>query len=91
MLRCRLRPAWTFLARVVFCILTAINLVLLGLFGSTWPWLNLAWLSLPGFVWWLHVEQRTLQRLVALFVERAAQPLKLLKVDESGNRVRGKT
>ena len=86
MLRCRLRPAWTFLARVVFCILTALNLIVLGLFGSTLPWLNLVWMSLPGFVWWLHVEQRTLQRLVALFVEQAARPLKLLKVDGPGKQ-----
>ena len=88
MLRCRLRPAWTFLARVVFCLLTAASLILVGLLGGRWPWLNLVWISLPAFVWWLHVEHRTLQRLVALFVEQAALKLKLRKVEGSTNRGR---
>jgi len=82
MLRCRLEPAWTFLGRVVFCLLLGLNLSVLGWFGRSHPLLNLLWFVLPGFVWWLHREQRTLQRLVGLFLQQAAESLELIRVPD---------
>ena len=80
MLRCRLVPAWTFLARVVFSLLLAVNLSILGLAGRSYPWLNLIWFTLPLFAWCLHREQRNLQRLVGLFLEQTAAGLRLVRV-----------
>jgi len=33
-------------------------------------------------VWWLHREQRTLQRLVGLFLQQAAESLELIRVPD---------
>jgi len=79
-IRCRLRPRWSLQARVAFWSLLGLELLVIGVFGRTFPWLWLLLLTLPVFVWFLAREKRNLQSLVAVWLDGVAQPLGMLKV-----------
>ncbi len=80
MLCCRLSARWSLQSKVVFWALFALQLLALGLLGSSlkWPWLIL--LSLPLLGWLLHREKRSLQSIIVVFLDDLAKELKLVKV-----------
>jgi GT2 family glycosyltransferase len=84
LIRCRLRTAWTLLARMTFWSMAGVELLILGFIGpsSPWPWLLL--LTLPAFGWWLGKEENDFQRLMAVFLDKVAGDLGLLKVEQNG-------
>lgn len=68
-LRCRLRPRWALQARVAFWGLAGLELLVLGLVGTRWPWLWLILLTLPLMVWLLRRQQRNLQSVIRVFLD----------------------
>lgn len=79
LLRCRLRARWSLPAKVVFWSLAGFELLVLGIVGRWIPWLWLLLLTLPAFAWYLHAEQRTLQSLIAVFLDELAKDWKLAR------------
>ena len=80
-LRCRLRGRWSLRAKVAFWGLAALELVVLGFVGRSRPWLWLLLLILPLSASFLHREQRHLQSLIVLLLDRLAKDWKLAPVD----------
>ncbi len=83
LLRCRLRARWTLPARVTFWSLVGLELMVIGMAGPDVRWLWLILLTLPAFVWWLSKQQRDLKRIIAVFLDKVAEELKLAKVGET--------
>ncbi len=81
LVRCRLRAAWSFQAKVVFWALLALELVFIGMTGfqRVWPWLIL--LTLPLFWWFVGREGRKLQSVVTVFLDQLAKARGLVKID----------
>lgn len=81
LLRLRLRPRWSLETRVALGVLLGVELVALGFFqGATaWRWLLL--LSLLPLVWFLRRQARQLQAMIVVFLDEAAKPWRLLKLD----------
>jgi hypothetical protein len=82
MLRCRLRPRWSLMAKLAFWGLCGLELLLLGFVGTGlrwWGWL-LSLAVLPLFIWWLRHEQRSLQSMVTVFLDTLAKDWNLLNV-----------
>ena len=88
LIRCRLRPAWTFLARTVFSATLGVELVCIGLWGAGNPWHWLVLLSLIPLAGWLRMQGRSLQRLIAVFLDEIAKEFNLTKVGPSPERPR---
>jgi hypothetical protein len=80
MIRCRLRAGWTLQAKVAFWSMLGFELLLLGVVGKWLPWLNLIWLSVPLFAWFLFREKRTMQSLLAVLLDEVAQKWSMSKV-----------
>ena len=86
LIRCRLRPRWALRAKVAFWSLCGFELLLCGLVGPRLPWLWSLLLTLPLFAWYLRREQRSLQSLVAVFLDDLAKEWHLSKVQPPGAR-----
>ena len=82
LVRCRLRPRWALRAKVLFWALCGFELVVCGSVGTWQPWLWLLLLTLPLFAWFLHREQRSLQSMLAVFLDEVAKDWKLVKLRE---------
>ena len=80
LLRCRLRSAWTFLARTLFFSALGLELLGIGFWGATpaWHWSLL--ISLLFLAAWLRYQSNQLQRIVAVFLDEVAGDLKLVKM-----------
>ena len=81
LLRCRLGATWSLLAKVAFCAVLGIELLLLGAFSRRLCWFLLPLFSAFAMVWLLGREQKRLRRLVAVFLDELARELHLSKVD----------
>lgn len=81
LLRCRLVPGGTFLAKAVFWSMLALEIIIIGLAGAGGWWPFMLLLSLPIFVLFLAKNQRDLQRLIAIFLDELAAELKLKKIE----------
>lgn len=81
LLRCRLRPTWTWFAKAFFWLMLAAEVLVIGFLGheSSWPYLLL--LTLPLFAWFLAKDQRDLQRLISVFIDELASEIKLKKIE----------
>lgn len=82
LIRCRLRTAWTLLAKMIFWSMAGTELLILGFLGSRFPWLWLMLLTLPVFAGWLGAEQTNMRRVFAVFMDEIAKDLKLVKVEK---------
>jgi GT2 family glycosyltransferase len=80
MLCCRLRARWSLQAKVAFWSLCGLELLILGLLGSSLRWLWFILLSLPLFAWALHRERRSLQSVIVVFLDDLAEEWKLKKI-----------
>jgi GT2 family glycosyltransferase len=89
-LRCRLHPAWPLPARLSLAALSAASLLLIGLLGRGCPWRWWVLLSLPLLVWWLHRQQRHLQRIVATLLDQLAEGCGLRILPEREERPPGR-
>jgi len=92
LVRCRLRAAWSFQAKVVFWGSLALEMVFIGMIGfeRPWPWLILS--TLPVFWWFVRREGRKLQSLVTVFLDQLAKARGLVKIDagaEAEKKVNG--
>ena len=81
MLRCRLRATWSLLAKVAFCAVLGVELLLLGATSRQLLWFLLPLLTAFAMVWLLKREQKRLRRLVAVFLDELARELHLSKVE----------
>jgi len=68
---------------VTFWSLVGLELMVIGMAGPDVRWLWLILLTLPAFVWWLSKQQRDLKRIIAVFLDKVAEELKLAKVGET--------
>ena len=78
-IRCRLRARWSLPAKVAFWSLCGLELLLLGFVGTRLPWLWLLLLTPPFFAWFLRREQRNLQSMIAVFLDKVAEEWQLSK------------
>jgi O-antigen biosynthesis protein len=81
LIRCRLRPVWSLPAKVAFGVVLGIELLVIGVLGGLFPWLSAILLSLLGLVWWLHQQERDLQRILSKFLDDVAKSGGLIKID----------
>lgn len=81
MIRCRLKPRWTFLARLVTVAAFGLSLLLIGLFMSRHWWVSASLLSVPLLFWYLSIQQKKLLQQVAVFLDDVALKLRLRKVE----------
>jgi hypothetical protein len=80
LVRCRLRASWTLPARAIFWSFFGLVLLVMGLAGLEKPWYWLLLLPLPAYAGWLQGQQRTFQRIVAVFLDEIAVTLGLRKL-----------
>jgi hypothetical protein len=80
LVRCRLRTAWSLLARVVFWSALGFELLIVGLFSKWQPWLWWLLATMPLLFWFLAKQQRDLQRLIAVFLDQVAKQWGLFKM-----------
>ncbi len=80
LVRCRLRTAWSLLARVVFWSLLGFELLIVGLFNKWQPWFWWLLLTMPLLFWLLVQQQQKLQRLITVFLNQLAEQLDLFKM-----------
>jgi hypothetical protein len=78
--RCRLRASWSLAAEVAFGSAFAFELLVIGVVGRAQPWLWSLLLTMPIFGWFLHQEKKSLQRLVAAFLDTVARQRNLTKL-----------
>jgi hypothetical protein len=88
-IHCRLRTAWTLLAKASFWGFLGLTLVVISLLEEyrSWTWMLL--LLLPGLVMWLHEDQLQLRRVVCRFLSRMAQDLGMKRLDPTPPPVEG--
>jgi GT2 family glycosyltransferase len=80
LIRCRLLTRWSLQAKVAFWSLCGFELLILGIVGGWLPWLWLLLLTLPLMAWFLRGEQRTLQSMIAVFLDELAKEWKMTKL-----------
>jgi GT2 family glycosyltransferase len=80
LVRCRLRSRWALRTKVAFWSLCGFELLLCGIVGSRLPWLWGLLATLPLFGWFIRREQRSLQSLVAVFLDDLAKEWNLSRI-----------
>jgi GT2 family glycosyltransferase len=83
LIRCQLRPRWSFQARGIFWACAGFELLLLGFLGPLWHWLWFVLLTLPLFAWFLRHDQRTLQSMILVFLDELAKDWKMTRLHSS--------
>jgi hypothetical protein len=82
MFRCRLRTTWSLSAKVAFWSALGFELLIIGIVGTTLPWLWLLLLIQPAFVWFFDREQKDLKRIIAVLLDDVAKRRALLKIQK---------
>lgn len=80
LIRCRLTTVWTLLAQIVFWFTAGVEMIVLGFWSSSYPFLWITLLSLPAWIWWFNKQQRDLRRLTTVFLDSLAAELGLQKI-----------
>jgi len=80
LVRCRLRSRWALRTKVAFWSMCGFELLLCGIVGSRLPWLWCLLATLPLFGWFIRREQRSLQSLVAVFLDDLAKEWNLSRI-----------
>jgi hypothetical protein len=83
LIRCRLRPVWSLVAKVAFSASLSAQLLVIGVLGRENPWLWAMLLSMGIVVWLLHEQERDLQRIISKFLDDTAKKIGLVKLDAS--------
>jgi glycosyltransferase involved in cell wall biosynthesis len=88
-IRCRLHTTWSLLATVAFCSALAFELLVIGFLAESMWWIAFLLVSMIGLLWLQRHEQRSLQRITAVFLDRVAKQMGLVKIEpgEHANRV----
>jgi glycosyltransferase involved in cell wall biosynthesis len=79
--RCRLRGAWSLMAKIAFYSLLGFELLIIGVVSQEQPWLWMLLLTMPIFGWFVEQEKRNLQRLIAAFLDDIAKQRNLTKLE----------
>lgn len=80
-IRCRLRARWSLPARAAFWTLLGVDVLIIGMFGSTHGWVWLLLLALPAFQWWLARQKRDLQSRFHVWLDGVAGPLGMARLN----------
>lgn len=84
LVRCRLQPHWSLLARIAFWSALGFELLIVGFTAkATQNWMWLLLISMGGFALFLQAEQRHACRMFAAFLDELARQLNLLHVPPS--------
>jgi glycosyltransferase involved in cell wall biosynthesis len=81
LVRCRLRTAWSLLAKIAFWSALGFELLVIGVVRAEVPWIWFLLLFQLAFAAFLHNEERNLQLLIGQFLDELAESLKLVKLD----------
>jgi O-antigen biosynthesis protein len=73
LLRCRVQPRWSLQAKTVLALLLGTELLLVEWWAKSSWWLCLLLVTLPAFVWFVRRQQRTLQSMLAVFLDELAE------------------
>lgn len=76
---CRLRTAWSLLAKVTFVTVLGLELLVIGTLASIHPWIWMLLLTLPMLAWFIEQQKHDVQALIAVFLDEVARNLKLVK------------
>jgi O-antigen biosynthesis protein len=79
--RCRLKAAWSLLARVAFWSIGGLELLVVGIVSPLTSWVWLLPLTLPILGFFIDYQKRNLEWLVATFLDAQAKDLKMTKLD----------
>ena len=82
-LRCRVENTWSLRATFGFWVLTALQLIVIGLFARFQPWLWMMLLSLPILSWFLEFEKRATQWQITSLLNEVAAEFGLARMDDS--------
>ena len=80
LLRCRLQAHWSLRAHATFWSIFALEVLICGLVGRSWPWIWLLLVSLLVFGGYLSREMRHLQSIAVLFLDKLALRWNLTKL-----------
>ncbi len=80
LIRCKLRPVWSLPAKVAFCAAAGVQLLVIGVLSSTYPWLWAILLSMGGVVWFLGQQEKDSQRIISKFLDDVAGELGITKI-----------
>ena len=85
LLRCRMRTTWSLLAKLSFWGMAGLELLIIGVFRSNFPWLWLLLLTLPLFAWFIDSDRRNLQRIIVLLLDEIAGRYGSVKMRKAGH------
>ncbi len=85
LLRCRMRTTWSLLAKLSFWGMAGLELLIIGVFRSNFPWLWLLLLTLPLFAWFIDSDRRNLQRIIVLLLDEIAGRYGAVKMRKAGH------
>jgi glycosyltransferase involved in cell wall biosynthesis len=88
LVRCRLRPLMSLPAKLLLASFLAIELLVIGVMQTDFPWIWLVLLTLPILAWWLEQEKKDLQRLVAAFLDEVARGHRMQRMEWDAPRKR---
>jgi hypothetical protein len=78
--RCRLKGTWSLQAKIAFCLLCGVELLLIGFLARQMPWLWMLPITLPLLFWFLEDEKAVLQQTIAALLDETAQEQNLMKL-----------
>jgi glycosyltransferase involved in cell wall biosynthesis len=81
LLRCRMRTTWSLPAKVALSMMLGFELVVIGFIQHEIVWIWLLLFTVPAFAWYLHRDQRDLQRLISTLLDEIAQVSGLVKLN----------
>lgn len=80
--RCRLKPEWSLLAKVIFWGALGVEIAVIGLLAPMQAWIWMLLLTLPVLNWFLEHEQSALQETVAALLDKVAARMNLVRLEE---------
>jgi hypothetical protein len=86
MFRCRLRTTWSLPAKVAFWAALGFEMLIIGIVGSSLPWLWLLLLIQPAFIWFFAREQNNLKCVIAVLLDEVAKRRALLKIEKTSKQ-----
>jgi len=87
-LRCRLDPQWSLAAKVFFCAVLGVELLVAIFLGPIFAWSWMFLLTLPLLGWFFEYHERKLQAQVAFLLDAVADEKKWIKLQSASPSVR---
>jgi hypothetical protein len=76
-MRFRLQAGWSFFAKLIFTLFVVAIFIAILQLASIQPWVWMAWLALPLFIWQIQQNKWNLQAQIVFHLEAVAEQLRL--------------